>query len=202
MTIRHERLFIGGEWVPPSSSATIEVHNASTGEHIGTVPEAAEADVDAAVAAARRAFEDPQGWSSWEPERRAAALERLAAELQVDVEFCGQLEHADALARARRCALFVMPSVDEAFGVAYVEAMAAGIPAIGSRGEPGPGEIGPGLVLVPPGDVDALAAAMDALAGDEARVRRMGEASAAMAPAYSLEAFLDRLESHYRAIAR
>jgi teichuronic acid biosynthesis glycosyltransferase TuaC len=92
------------------------------------------------------------------PER--PALERLAAELQVDVEFCGQLEHADALARARRCALFVMPSVDEAFGVAYVEAMAAGIPAIGSRGEPGPEEIGPGLVLVPPGDVERLAAAI------------------------------------------
>ncbi|MFO7252851.1 MAG: aldehyde dehydrogenase [Actinomycetes bacterium] len=91
MTIRHERLFIGGEWVPPSSSATIEVHNASTGEHIGTVPEAAEADVDAAVAAARRAFEDPQGWSSWEPERRAAALERLAAELEARAQEIGRL---------------------------------------------------------------------------------------------------------------
>jgi aldehyde dehydrogenase (NAD+) len=53
MTTSHETLFIGGEWVPPSSAATIEVGNASTGEHIGTVPDGAEADVDAAVAAAR-----------------------------------------------------------------------------------------------------------------------------------------------------
>ena len=35
----------------------------------------------------------------------------------------------------------MLPSVDEAFGVAYIEAMAGGVPAIGSRGEPGPEEI-------------------------------------------------------------
>ena len=37
--------------------------------------------------------------------------------------------------------MFALPSVDEAFGVAYVEAMAAGVPAIGCRGEAGPEEI-------------------------------------------------------------
>ena len=43
---------------------------------------------------------------------------------------------------ARRAAhVFVMPSVDEAFGVAYVEAMAGGLPAVGARGEAGPEEI-------------------------------------------------------------
>ena len=49
--------------------------------------------------------------------------------------------------------MFVLPSVDEAFGVAYVEAMAGGVPAIGCRGEPGPEEIaaaGGGIRLVPP----------------------------------------------------
>ena len=69
----HDRLFIGGEWVPPSTTSTIQVHNASTGERIGSVPEAAEADVDAAVAAARRAFDDPAGWSSWSPTERGGA---------------------------------------------------------------------------------------------------------------------------------
>ncbi len=52
-----------------------------------------------------------------------------------------------------------MPSTEEAFGVAYVEAMAAGVPAIGCRGEPGPEEIaaaGDGFVLVPPGDIERL----------------------------------------------
>ena len=87
----YDRLFIGGGWVPPSSTSTIEVHNASTGEHIGSVPEAAEADVDAAVAAARRAFDDPAGWSSWSNTERAAALERLATELEARAPEIGWL---------------------------------------------------------------------------------------------------------------
>jgi acyl-CoA reductase-like NAD-dependent aldehyde dehydrogenase len=68
--------------VRPSSSARIEVTSASTEEDIGSVPEAAEAaeaDVDAAVAAARRAFDDPDGWSQWEPAARAAAVAELVA---------------------------------------------------------------------------------------------------------------------------
>ncbi|HEY1969352.1 MAG TPA: aldehyde dehydrogenase [Pseudonocardia sp.] len=80
--IDHSGLFIGGEWVAPSSSARITVVGASTEEVIGSVPEAAEADVDAAVAAARRAFVDPSGWSSWSPGDRAAAMERFADALE------------------------------------------------------------------------------------------------------------------------
>jgi aldehyde dehydrogenase (NAD+) len=82
MPISYDSLFIGGEWVRPSSAARIEVTSASTEEFIGSVPEAREADVDAAVAAARRAFDDPDGWSQWELSRRAAAIESLAAQLE------------------------------------------------------------------------------------------------------------------------
>ena len=91
MTTSHDTLFIGGEWVPPSSASRIEVRNASTGEVIGSVPEAAEADVDAAVAAARRAFDDPSGWSALAPAERADALERLAAELEARAQEIGRL---------------------------------------------------------------------------------------------------------------
>jgi glycosyltransferase involved in cell wall biosynthesis len=98
------------------------------------------------------------------PER--GALERLARELGLRdaVEFAGQLAPDDALRRMGACTALVMPSVDEAFGVAYVEAMAAGLPAIGARGEPGPEEIaaaGEGLRLVAAGDADALAAEIE-----------------------------------------
>jgi glycosyltransferase involved in cell wall biosynthesis len=56
-----------------------------------------------------------------------------------------------------------MPSVDEAFGVAYIEALAHGVPAIGCKGESGPEEIAElvpgGMLLVPPRDPPALAEA-------------------------------------------
>jgi aldehyde dehydrogenase (NAD+) len=82
MPISYDSFFIGGEWVRPSSAARIDVTSASTEEAIGSVPEAQEADVDAAVAAARRAFDDPGGWSQQEPAQRAEAIERLAAALE------------------------------------------------------------------------------------------------------------------------
>jgi glycosyltransferase involved in cell wall biosynthesis len=112
------------------------------------------------------------------PER--LALEGLAARLGVAgrVEFRGPLEPREAIELARRCTLFVMPSTEEAFGVAYVEAMAGGVPAIGCRGEPGPEEIaaaGDGLVLVPPGDIERLTQRIDELLGDPQRLREAGQ---------------------------
>ena len=111
------------------------------------------------------------------PEREP--LQRLTRELGLEdrVEFTGQLDHAEALRRARRCHAFVMPSVDEAFGVAYIEAMAGWVPALGALGEPGPVEIaraGDGIRLVPPGDVEQLAAALDALVDDPGLLRDLG----------------------------
>jgi aldehyde dehydrogenase (NAD+) len=76
--IESNELFIGGSWITPAGSERIAVHSASTEELIGSVPDGAPADVDAAVSAARRAFDDPTGWANWTPEDRAQALERIA----------------------------------------------------------------------------------------------------------------------------
>lgn len=116
------------------------------------------------------------------PER--PRLERLADSLGVrgEVEFRGQLPPARAIEAARAAALFVLPSVDEALGVAYLEAMAGGVPAIGCLGEDGPAEIaaaGDGVVLVAPRSPAALAAAIDALLRDPGRLRGLGEAARA-----------------------
>jgi aldehyde dehydrogenase (NAD+) len=82
MELHYASLFIGGDWVAPSTSATITAISASTEQPIGSVPEAQEADVDAAVAAARRAFDDPAGWAHWAPADRATAMERLVDVLE------------------------------------------------------------------------------------------------------------------------
>lgn len=111
------------------------------------------------------------------PER--AALEALALRLGVveRVQLLGRLEPRLAIERARTGTLFVMPSTEEAFGLAYIEAMAAGVPALGCRGEPGPEEIaaaGAGFVLVPPGDIERLSQRIDELLSDRERLLAEG----------------------------
>ena len=106
------------------------------------------------------------------PER--GSLERLAAALGISdrVELTGQLEPRQALSALRGAWAMALPSTEEAFGVAYIEAMAAGIPAIGCRGEPGPEEIaavGEGIVLVAPRSAQALTQALRELLGDRER---------------------------------
>src|SRR5580658_4234192 len=91
MDHRHELLYIGGGWRKPVTAGRIEVTSASTEESLGSVPEAAEADIDLAVAAARYAFADPAGWASWDAARRGAALERFAAALEKRGEQFAQL---------------------------------------------------------------------------------------------------------------
>jgi teichuronic acid biosynthesis glycosyltransferase TuaC len=106
------------------------------------------------------------------PEREPLRALAQARGIGDRVALKGRLEPAQALAEARAGSLFVMPSVAEAFGVAYVEAMAAGVPAIGCAGEDGPEEItaaGGGIVLVAPRDPRALAGAIDGLLRDSAR---------------------------------
>lgn len=73
--IQRDRLFIGGQWVSPSAKDTIEVHNAGTGEVMGKVPAGTEKDIEAAVAAARAAFE---GWSTTPAEKRAEYLQKIS----------------------------------------------------------------------------------------------------------------------------
>ena len=77
----YDKLFIGGEWIAPSSKATIEVISPHTEEVIARVPEGREADIDRAVAAARAAF-DEGPWPHLPATERADAMARLLAALQ------------------------------------------------------------------------------------------------------------------------
>ena len=74
-----DKLFIDGRWIAPSSTQSIDVHNAGTGEVMGRIPAATEKDVDAAVGAARRALD---AWSRTPAEKRAEYLEKISAGLK------------------------------------------------------------------------------------------------------------------------
>jgi acyl-CoA reductase-like NAD-dependent aldehyde dehydrogenase len=103
--MNYDSLFIGGQWVPPRSAHRITAVSASTEEAIGSAPDGQELDVDAAVLAARRAFVDPSGWAHWSPADRAAAMERLADELERradDVVQCVSAQNGMPVAVARQ----------------------------------------------------------------------------------------------------
>ncbi|HYH58749.1 MAG TPA: glycosyltransferase [Thermoleophilaceae bacterium] len=114
------------------------------------------------------------------PER--ATLAGLASELGVEgrIRWMGALDHPQALAELARCHVMALPSVDEAFGVAYVEALACGVPVVATRGEGGPEEIAalvPGVTLVPPRAPRAVADALAELLADRGALERLGRAA-------------------------
>ncbi len=73
--ILRDKFFINGQWAMPSSKDTIDVHAAGTGEVMGKVPAGTEKDINAAVAAARAAFD---GWSATPAAKRAEFLQKIS----------------------------------------------------------------------------------------------------------------------------
>jgi acyl-CoA reductase-like NAD-dependent aldehyde dehydrogenase len=82
VSIAHpDKLYIDGEWASPSTDSAIEIISPDTEEIVARVAEAREADMDAAVAAARHAF-DTSDWPHLPPADRASWLKRLADALR------------------------------------------------------------------------------------------------------------------------
>ncbi|HPU40583.1 MAG TPA: aldehyde dehydrogenase family protein [Microthrixaceae bacterium] len=74
----YENFYIDGEWVPSSGTQTMDVIDSATEEVIGRVPQGTAADVDAAVAAAKAAFD---GWSQTPTDVRAKYLRDIGGAL-------------------------------------------------------------------------------------------------------------------------
>ena len=109
------KCLIGGAWVAPAGGQTLPLMNPSTGEQIGEIARGQEADVDAAIDAARRAFEG--GWARTPAAERGRVLMRLGKLVEGRVEALARLEaldvgkplkqaRADALALARYCEFY------------------------------------------------------------------------------------------------
>jgi len=79
--ITHDKLFIGGEFVPPAGTDLIDVISPSTEEVIGRTPDGAQADIDRAVAAAREAF-DRGPWPRMAATERAEIMAKLSQLIQ------------------------------------------------------------------------------------------------------------------------
>ena len=118
--------------------------------------------------------------------------------LQAQIDRLGLAGHVQLMGRSRRlgeamaeASLFVLSSRFEGFGMVLVEAMSKGLPVVSFDCPHGPGDIvghdGDGL-LVPPEDVDALAAGLLELIEDRERRHRFGEAALVKARQYAIEA--------------
>ncbi|MDX6487811.1 MAG: betaine-aldehyde dehydrogenase, partial [Gaiellaceae bacterium] len=88
-TVTKMQNFIGGEWVDAAEGETMEVINPATGETIAEVPRGSQADVDRAVEAAKKAYEE---WRETTPGERAEILLKLADLIDENTEELAELE--------------------------------------------------------------------------------------------------------------
>lgn len=112
---RFELNYIDNQWVRPSAAGTIEVRNPANGEVIATVPDSGAADVDMAVAAARRA---QPAWERLPAIERAGYLRRLSAKIR---------EHKERLARRisqEQGKILDLARVEVDFTASYMDYMA------------------------------------------------------------------------------
>lgn len=92
---RSPKMMIGGRASEADSGASFDVIDPSTGNKVTEVPRGAEADVDAAVAAARQAFEDRR-WSGLRPGKRTELLYKLGELIKRNASELAQLESVDS----------------------------------------------------------------------------------------------------------
>jgi len=103
---------------------------------------------------------------------------KLAAQLGIFdyVKFIGEVTTEELADHYRTATIVVVPSTYEGFGLPAAEAMACGAPVVATTAGALPEVVGDAGLLVPPGDVRALAAAISALLNNEERRRLLGEA--------------------------
>jgi 1-pyrroline dehydrogenase len=89
VSVTRQKQFIGGEWVESSSGETMEVLNPATGEAVAEVPRGTAEDVDRAVEAAKKAWDE---WRFKTPKDRMALLLKLADAIDENAEELTRLE--------------------------------------------------------------------------------------------------------------
>jgi glycosyltransferase involved in cell wall biosynthesis len=131
-----------------------------------------------------------------DPPAALLELERGAA----NVESLGWLDQEAKERELGRSAVFVLPSISEGLPVALLEAMSWGRAIVATEMGGVPDVVGDDreAVLVPPGDSEALATAIDALLSDPQRCRRLGAAAARRAETLNEDEVCGRLDRLYQ----
>ncbi len=104
-----KNLLIDGKWVPAKSGKTFDVFDPATDEVIARVAEGDKADIDAAVAAAKKAFYSGP-WSRMSPSERGRIIHRIGDLIYENIDLMAELEALDngkpiAVAKAADCTL-------------------------------------------------------------------------------------------------
>ena len=142
------------------------------------------------------------GHPGWQLRVYGSGPERDRLQAQIDEHGAGNrialLGRSDRLVEAMaEASIFALSSRWEGFPMVLLEAIAIGLPVVSFDCPTGPRDIvgdGHGGVLVPPEDVDALAAALDELMGDPARRHALAAASRRRAADFALPAVGARVE--------
>jgi len=135
------------------------------------------------------------------PERAVAEREVDALGVGPNVRFLGKVE--DVAQVLRWADLYLLPSDVESFGLSALEALATGVPVVGSNtgGLPEVVEHGVSGFLAPPGDVAAMATGALELLGDGAKWQAASLAARARAGAFATERVVPMYEQFYAAVA-
>ncbi len=134
------------------------------------------------------------------PQRPDAEAEADRLGVRADVRSLGKLDSVAELLRSAD--LFLLPSETESFGLAALEAMACGVPVVGSRigGLPEVVDDGKSGTLATVGSVDEMAEASIALLGDPRVLQRARECAVARAGIFSAERVVPRYEDLYERV--
>jgi phosphatidylinositol alpha-mannosyltransferase len=144
---------------------------------------------------------DARVWIAGEGPETVELMERTSGDNRI--EWLGRVTDEDKFARLRAADVFCAPSLGgESFGVVLIEAMAAGTAVVASAldGYRNVATNGIDSILAPPGDVPALAEALEMALGDHQLATRLREAGERRAEQFAMSALADRYVEIYRAV--
>jgi len=107
-------MLIAGKWMPAASGATTHIRNPATGEVIASVPESHAPDIDLAVTAARRAF-DEDVWGRLGPSQRGKVLWKIADLIDANADELAELESLNNGMPFRDAKGFGIPRASDTF---------------------------------------------------------------------------------------